>query len=76
MAINSENNNGLKDQYNIAQGKRRVALSWRIDIKIVRVIMFIKEEILFRTKEMALFSPKMMSCDPVRNGLLALFTES
>ena len=49
-----ENKNGLKGQYNLAQGKRSVALGWRMDIQIVREITFIEEKILFRTREMTL----------------------
>ena len=76
MIINSENKNGLKGQYNLAQGKRSVALGWRTGIKIVRAITFIKARILFRTGEMTLCFPEMMSCNSVRKGLLALFIES
>ena len=41
--------NGLKGQYILAQGKRRrsVALGWSSGNKIVREITFIKEKILF-----------------------------
>jgi len=74
--------NGLKGHYIIAQGKRpdsyreSVARGWRKGIKIVRAITFIKENILFRTKEMALCFQEMMACNFVRKGLFALFFES
>jgi len=68
----------LKGRNIIAQGKRRrsVALGWRVGKKIVRVIMFIKEKFIFRTKETTLCFMEMMSCNSVRKGLLALFIES
>ena len=66
----------LKGRYILAQGKRSVALGWRTDIKIVRAITFIKEKTLFRTKEMTLCFPEMMSCIFVRKELLALFIGS
>jgi hypothetical protein len=78
MVINSEKKNDLKGQYISAQGKRRrsVALGWRTDIKIVRAIIFMKEKILFRTIEINLCFREIMSCNSVRNGLLALFIKS
>ena len=72
----------LKGRYILAQGKRpdsyreSVALGWRVNRKIVRVIAFIKAKILFRTREMTLCFSEMMSCNSVRKGLLALFIES
>jgi hypothetical protein len=71
-----ENENGLKGQYNPAQGKRSVALGWKMDTKIVRVRTFIKEKLLFRTREMAFCFPIMMFCNSVRNDFFALFIES
>jgi hypothetical protein len=50
MMITSENENGLKDQYNLAQGKRSVALGSEMGIKIVRAITFLEVLSLFRTK--------------------------
>ena len=60
--------NGLKGQYIIAQGKRRrsVALGWSSGNKIVRAVTFIKEKILFRTSEMCLWLPKTMSGNSLR----------
>jgi len=51
--IGNRNKNGLKGQYNLAQGKRRrsVALGWRARKRVVRAIIFFKALILFRTKE-------------------------
>jgi len=71
--INSKTKNGQKGQYNLAQGKRSSALGWKMGIKIVRATTFIKEKILFRTSEMTLCFPKMMSDNFVRKELLALF---
>lgn len=48
---------GLKGQLILAQGNPEasgVALGWRMGIKIVRATTFIKEKILFRTREMTL----------------------
>jgi len=53
MIINRENENGLKGQQILAQGKQSVALGWRAGIKIVRTINIIIEKVLFRTREMA-----------------------
>ncbi len=71
-----ENENGLKGQGNIAQGKRSVALGWKTNTKIVRVRTFIKEKHLFRTREMAFCFPIMMFCNSVRSDFFALFIES
>jgi hypothetical protein len=68
-----ENKNGLKDQYNLAQGN---ALGWEEIREIVRVIAFIKERILFRTMEMSLCFPERKYCNSVRKELFALFIES
>jgi hypothetical protein len=48
MMVNGQEN-GLKGQHNLAQGKRSGALGWKTDGKIVRAIMFKKEKFLFRT---------------------------
>jgi len=71
--MNNEQENGLKGQYIIAQGKRRrsVALGWRNGNKIVRAITSIKEKILFRTMGMTLCFPEMMSYNSVRNNDIA-----
>ncbi len=61
-----ENKNGLKGQQNLAQSKRNGALGWKTDIKIVRAITFIKAKILFRTNEMTLCFPEMISYNSVR----------
>ena len=53
--INSENKNSLKGQHNLAQGKQSGALGWKADRKIVRSVTFIKEKILFRTRETTSF---------------------
>ncbi len=62
--------NGLKGQHNLAQGKRSDTQGWKADRKIVRpvrqglsggAITFIKEKILFRTRLMTLCFPEMMS---------------
>ena len=52
MMIKCDNKNGLKGQYNLAQGKRRrsVALGWKTGERIVRAIRIKKEQIIFRTK--------------------------
>ena len=74
-----ENENGLKGQYNIAQGNPPSggdALGWKTDTKIVRVRTFIKEKLLFRTSEMAFCFPIMMFCNSVRSDFFALFIES
>jgi len=47
--INSKNKNGLKGQYNLAQGKRSrepgsYALGWRARMGIVRAKMFSKRK--------------------------------
>ena len=47
--------NALKGQHNLAQGKRSDALGLKAERKIVRAIICIKEEILFRTREKAFF---------------------
>ena len=70
MMINSENKNGLKGQYNLAQGKRSVALGWRTGIKIVRAITFINVKILFRTREMTLCFPEIMSLQFRPKGII------
>ena len=62
-----EQKNGLKGQYIIAQDKRSGALGGKSGRRIVRparqglsggVITFIKEKIMFRTREITLFSRK------------------
>ena len=65
----------LKGQHNIAQGKRSVALGLKVDRKIVREVILIKEKILFRTREMTFCFPKMMICNSVRKKFYALFFE-
>jgi hypothetical protein len=45
-------------------------------MKIVRAITFIKEKIFFRTSEMTLCFPEMMSGNSVRKEFFALFIES
>jgi hypothetical protein len=50
MMINSKNKNGLKGQNNLSQGKRSVALGWKMSLKIVRVITFFEMLSLLRTK--------------------------
>jgi hypothetical protein len=67
MLVN-RSENVLKGQYNLAQGKQSVALGRRTSMRIVRAITFIKEKILFRTREMILYLPKMMSCNSVRRS--------
>jgi len=42
--------NGLKGQLILAQGKRSVALGWKMSVKIVRAIMFFERLSLLRTK--------------------------
>jgi len=42
--------NGLKGQQNIAQGKRSDALGWNVDREIVRAIRFSREDFFIRTK--------------------------
>ena len=76
MMINSENKNSLKGQHNLAQGKRSDALGWKAERKIVRAVTFIKEKILFRTREMTFCFPGMMFCNSVRKEIFALFIES
>ncbi len=44
------NEDGLKGQYILAQGKRSVALGSRTDERIVRAITFFKDISFFRTK--------------------------
>ena len=75
MMVNGQEN-GLKGQHNLAQGKRSDTLGWKADRKIVRAITFIKEKFLFRTGEMTLCFPEMMSCNSVRKELFAFFIES
>ena len=41
---------GLKGQLILAQGKRRVALGWKMSVKIVRVITFFERLSLLRMK--------------------------
>jgi len=65
--------NVLKGQHNLAQGN---ALGLRMGHKIVRATTFIKEKILFRTREMTLCFPEMMSDNSVRRDFFALFIES
>jgi hypothetical protein len=63
MMINWENKNGLKGQYNLAQGKRSVALGWRTGIKIVRATTFFERFSLFRTqRHKSQFRPKEIFC--------------
>ncbi len=68
--------NGLKGQYIIAQGKRSDALGWKAGREIVRTITFIKGKIFLRTSEMTLCFPEMVSGNSVRKELFALFIES
>jgi hypothetical protein len=42
--------NGLKGQFNLAQGKRSVALGRKMGVKIVRDITFFEKLSLLRTK--------------------------
>jgi len=58
------NENVLKGQQILAQGKRRrsVALGWRASKRIVRAIMFIKGHFFSRTK-------KMVSCFPENDAV-------
>jgi hypothetical protein len=71
MMVN-RSENVLKGQYNLAQGKQSVALGWRTGTRIVRAITFIKEKILFRTREMTFFFPEMMSCNSVQRSFSSL----
>jgi hypothetical protein len=64
---------GLKGQHNLAQGKRSGALGLKADRKIVRAVTFIKEKILFRTREITFCFPEMMFCNSVRKEFFALF---
>lgn len=76
--INSENKNGLKGQYNLAQVNPPtggVALGFSKRWKIVRAISFMKEKFLFRTKRWSIVSWKMIPCNSVRKKLIALFIE-
>ena len=75
MMVNGQEN-GLKGQHNLAQGKRSGALDWKAGRRIVRAITFIKEKILFRTREITICLREMMSCNSVRKELFALFIES
>ncbi len=68
MMINSENKNGLKGQYNLAQGKRSVALGWRTGKRIVRAIMVKKEHFLFRTKGKVSDNRQIRSNNSVRRS--------
>lgn len=62
----------LKGRHILAQGN---ALGLEIGKRIVRAITFVKEKTLFRTSEMALCFPEMISCNSVRRKLHALFLE-
>jgi hypothetical protein len=75
MMVNGQEN-GLKGQRNLAQGKRSGALGWKADRKIVRAITFIKEKFLFRTGEMTLCFQETVSRNSVRKELFAFFIES
>ena len=84
MMVNRQEN-GLKGQHKLAQGKQSGALGWKANRKIVRAIKFAKEKILFRTREITICLRKMMSCNSlrgfrklnsVRKELFALFIES
>ncbi|MDP2058128.1 MAG: hypothetical protein Q8J97_00195 [Flavobacteriaceae bacterium] len=59
MMLNRQEN-GLKGQQNLAQGKRSDALGWETGIKIVRAVMILKENIIFRTREKTLCFQEMM----------------
>ena len=70
---NRENKNGLKGQYNLAQGfgvsaqSNGNTLGCETGNRIVRVIRFIGEEFLIRTREMTLFSGNdVLLCRPKR----------
>ena len=68
MMVNRQEN-GLKGQHNPAQGNpehSEGALGWKANRKIVRMVMFIKEKISFRTGEKTLCFPKMMSGNSLR----------
>ena len=69
MMVNGQEN-GLKGQHNLAQGKRSGALDWKAGRRIVRAITFIKEKILFRTREITICLREMMSCNSVRKGVI------
>jgi len=66
---------GLKGQYNLARGKRRVAPGWEAGRQIVRERKLIKERMFYRAKERTVFFPEMIRCFSVREGLFALFIE-
>ncbi len=68
----TDDENVLKGQYILAQGKRRrsAVLGWETMTKIVRVIMSIKEKFSFRTKGMTSIFRKMMLFNSVRNIIL------
>jgi len=70
----NEQENGLKGQDNLAQGKRSGALGWRADRKIVRAVKFLKEKILFRTRGMSFCFREMMLSHSVRNNGVALIS--
>ena len=70
----NEQENGLKGQHNLAQGKRSVTLGWRADRKIVRAVKFLKEKILFRTRGMSFCFREMMLSNSVRNNGVALIS--
>ena len=74
--IYSENKNSLKGQHNLAQGKQSGALGWKETRKFVRAVTFIKEKILFRTREMTFCFPEMMFCNSVPKEFFAFFIES
>lgn len=64
----------LKGQHNLAQGKRQrsVALGLEIGERIVRAKTFIKEIIVFRTKEMIAISRQMIPFYSVRKKFFAI----
>ncbi len=67
-----ENKTALKGQQIIAQGKQSGAMAWETDMKIVRTITFIKEKSLFRTSEMTLSFPEIMSLQFRPKGIICL----
>ncbi len=75
MMVNKDEN-GLKGQYNLAQGKRSVALGWRKGINVVRAINSIKEKFLFRTKQRTSCFREMFCCNSVRNKCIVLINIS
>jgi hypothetical protein len=77
MMIYSGSQNGLKGQYNLAQGNPPVggdALGLRKDIKIVRAITFNREDFFIRTKGTFRFFRSIKQHYSVRKRFFALFT--